>query len=58
MAEIEARAVELNNIGVELSNEGNFEEALEFFREAHNLVPEDLSIAENIRICIDALNDD
>lgn len=58
MAEIEARAVELNNIGVDFANDGNFEEALEFFRQAHNLIPEDSSIAENIQICLDALNSD
>ena len=56
MAEIEARAVELNNIGVDMANEGNFEEALEFFSQAHSLVPEDPSIAENIRICLDAID--
>ena len=58
MAEIEARAVELNNIGVDLANEGNFEEALQFFRQAHSLIPEDPSIAENIQICLDALDSD
>ena len=55
MAQIEQQAVDLNNRGVELSQNGFFEEALECFIEAHNLVPDDPTIKENIRLCLDAL---
>ncbi|MBR0271179.1 MAG: tetratricopeptide repeat protein [Methanobrevibacter sp.] len=55
MAQIEQEAINLNNRGVELSQIGNFKEALECFSQAHNLVPDDPTIKNNIQLCLDAL---
>ena len=56
--EIENQAVNLNNLGVEFANEGNFEDALSCFLEAQSLVPDDPSIKKNIQICLEALDND
>ena len=50
MREIENQAVNLNNLGVEFADEGNFEDALSCFLEAQGLVPEDPTIRKNIQI--------
>ena len=55
MAQMEQQAIDLNNRGVELSQNGFFEDALECFMEAHNLFPDDPTIRQNIQLCLDAL---
>ena len=51
----EARAYELNEIGIRLANDYRYRKALEYFLEANELMPNNQYILNNIQICREAL---
>ena len=49
------RAIQLNQMGVELVQSFRYEEVLQYFLEAHELDPNDPRIKQNIDLCYQAL---
>lgn len=49
------RAIQLNQMGVELVQSFRYEEVLQYFLEAHELAPNDPTIKQNIDLCYQAL---
>ncbi len=49
------RVIQLNQRGVELVQSFRYEEALQYFLEAHELAPNDSRIQQNIDLCYQAL---
>ena len=55
--ERERRAYELNELGIRLANEYHYNEALNYFLEANELMPNNQDILNNIQICREALRE-
>lgn len=53
----EARACELNELGIRLANEYHYNGALNYFLEANELMPNNQDILNNIQICREALRE-